>query len=196
MSKMKASELRNLIREEVRRALKEVGDSSAGAYPVNGLSAVISTLKRDIAKGEKSTYTGAVEDHAAGEITFTTNDGVKKEIYVGLNYNKKNNGYTMEVFVSNPDATIDGSGSFLSQKGTNLYKLMATVAAVCKKVTDSIQEINELKFESYPQWSREDAPDDTTAMKFILKYVKQAYGNISVKNYYGDIYVKLLDRVS
>ena len=73
---------------------------------------------------------------------------------------------------------------------------MATVAAVCKKVTDSIQEINELKFESYPQWSREDAPDNTTAMKFILKYVKQAYGNIGVRNNYGDIYVKLLDRIS
>jgi len=189
---MNKLQFRKLIREEIRRVIKEVGDSSAGAYPVNGLSAVISTLKGDIAKGDKLTFTGAVKDNAAGEITFTADDGVKKTIYVGLNYNKRNNGYTMEVFILNKKYSAGGPPA---GKG-NLYKLMATVTAACKKVTDSIQEINELKFESYPQWSREDAPDDTAAMKFILSYVKKVYGNVGVRNNYGDIYVKLLDRIA
>lgn len=193
---MKASQLKQLIREEVRKAVKEIGDSSAGAYPVQGLQSVIGRLKKEIAQGKKATFTGNVKDRAAGNISFTAEDGAKKEIYVGLNFNKKNNGYTMDVFVYNPNWKGDPNTKFIAGEG-NLYKLMATVSAVCKKITDSIPEINELQFESWPKWSKEDAPDETVAMKFILKYVKQVYGsNINIKNDYGDIYIKLLDRIA
>ena len=186
---MKLSEFRKLIREEVRKVIKEVGDSSAGPHPVNNLNPVIAKLKKQIAQGEKVVFTGRVKDNAAGIISFTTDEGVKKTMYVGLNYNKKINGFTMEVFLQNANREPEAG------KG-NLYKLMATIASACKNVTDAIPEIKELKFESYPQWSREDAPDDTAAMKFILSYVKKIYGNVGVRNYYGDVYVKLLDKTA
>jgi hypothetical protein len=184
---MKTSEFRKLIREEIRKVIKEVGDSSAQPYPIQGLQSVIAKFKSQIQKGATRTFTGNVKGNVnAGVISFTTEDGTKKEIYVGLEFNKKSQGFRMEVFVSNPDAPLDGSGQFTSQEGTNLYKLMATVTAACKQMTDSIPEINQLYFES----------DSKAAMKFILSYIKQTYGsNIRISNISGDIYVQLLDRM-
>ena len=188
---MNKLEFRKLIREEIRKVIKEVGDSSSQPYPVTGLDAVISTFKKQIQQGSKSLFTG--ED---GTITFKTEEGTLKDIYVGLKYNKKNQGLTMDVFVNNPNARRDGNMSFIDQKGTNLYKLMATVAATAKKITDAIPQINELQFESYPNWSTDDHTDQTAASKFIMSYVKTVYGgNISVKITEYVVYVTLIDRM-
>ena len=189
---MKLSEFRKLIQEEVRKIVKEVGDSSAQPYPIQGLQSVIAKFKKQIAQGSARMFTGSVKGNInAGTISFTAEEGIKKTIYVGLNFKKKVDGLTMEVFLQDDNENrLEPAG-----KG-NLYRLMSTVIAACKNITDSIPEIKELKFESYPRWSKgEDPTKATAATKFILSYVKQTYGNIRVTNASGDMFVKLLDRV-
>jgi len=161
---VRKSELRELIKEEVKKILQEIGDSSAGAYEFDYYGDM----------GHARVY-GFETPSYPYTVELAPDD-------------LENNILDVRFFVTDEEDPDEEKDDIVTNKG-ELFRVMATVAKIIKQDLQDNPEIDTLTFS--PALKKSENLPNSSRLNLYLKFIKHEYPKATATIQGSTIFVKL-----